>query len=72
MVTYNLGNRTSATSHMARLLPERVSIPLLDSFRSLPVTSRACAPLESLTALMVRPGVVLYDRSLVQTNEFAR
>lgn len=53
---------------MAPLLPERVSMPLLDSFRSLPVTSRACAPLESLTALMVRLGIVLYDRSLMETN----
>lgn len=68
MGTSNLGNRTSATSYMGPLLPERVSMPLQDSLRSLPVTSRACAPLESLTALMVRLGVVLYDRSLLETN----
>lgn len=68
MVTYNSGNWTSAASYMAALLPERVSMPLLDSFRSLPVTSRACAPLESLTALMARLGFVLYDRSLMETN----
>lgn len=29
MVTYNLGNRTSAASYMAPLLPQRVSMPLL-------------------------------------------